>query len=166
MSRYAYLMSDPSLRTALDGRNVDELKKLVALLPNIATKPTRKGEFIGVLERFLLGGGAFQLWGQLRQLEQSAVAEAVHSDDGTFDASAFHAKYGALPVFEIEEKNRWSRNPTPLSLFIYRNPQGPPSIPPDLREIAHPRRDSRDAGPAMDFELLRREEARPHLWAA
>jgi len=134
MSRYAYLMSDPSLRTALDGRNVDELKKLVALLPKIATKPTRKAEVIGVLERFLLGGGALQLWEQLKQLEQSAVAEAVHSEEGAFDAGAFKAKYGELPAFDIEEKNRWSRNPTPLSLIIYRNPQGPPSIPPDLRE--------------------------------
>lgn len=134
MSRYAYLASDPSLRTVLDGRNVDELKKLVSLLPNIATKPARKGEFIGVLERFLLGGGADQLWGQLTQLEQTAVAEAVHSEEGAFDAGAFEAKYGALPVFETEEKNRWSRNPTRLSLFIYRNRQGRPSIPPDLRE--------------------------------
>ncbi len=114
MSRYDYLISDSSLRTTLDGRNVDELKKLVALLPNIATKPTRKGELIGVLERFLIGGGAAQLWGQLKQLEQSAVTEAVHSEEGAFDAGAFQAKYGALPVFEIEEKNRWSRNPAPL----------------------------------------------------
>ena len=134
MSRNAYLVSDPSLRTVLDGRNVDELKKLVPLLPNIATKPTRKDEFIGVLERFLLGGGAVQLWGQLTQLEQTAVAEAVHSEEGAFDAGTFEAKYGALPVFETEEKNRWSRNLTRWSLFIYRHPQGPPSIPPDLRE--------------------------------
>ena len=67
MSRYGYLDSDSSLRTALEGRNVDELKKLVALLPKIATKPTRKAEVIGVLERFLMGGGAVQLWGQLDQ---------------------------------------------------------------------------------------------------
>ena len=26
-------------------------------------------------------------------------------------------KYGALPAFEIEEKNRWSKNPTLLGLF-------------------------------------------------
>ena len=134
MSRYGYLDSDSSLRTALEGRNVDELKKLVALLPKIATKPTRKAEVIGVLERFLMGGGAVQLWGQLDQLQQSAIGEAVHSEEGAFDAGAFQAKYGALPVFEIEEKNRWSTNPTPLSLFIYRTPQGPPSIPPDLQE--------------------------------
>jgi len=61
---------------------VDELKKLVGLLPKIATKPTRKAEVIGVLERFLMGGGAVQLWGQLDKLQQSAVAEAVHSDEG------------------------------------------------------------------------------------
>lgn len=106
MSRYAYLTCDPSLRTSLDSRNVDELKKLVALLPKIATKPTRKAEVIGVLERFLMGGGAVQLWGQLDELQQSAVGETVHSEEGAFDASAFQAKYGALPVFEIEEENR------------------------------------------------------------
>src|SRR5437899_1454970 len=117
MSRYDYLASDSSLRTTLDGRNADELKKLVALLPGVKMKAPRKGDLIGALERFLLGGGVVQLWTQLKALEQSAIAEAVHSDGGTFDAGAFHAKYGALPVFEIEQKNRWDKIPTLLGLF-------------------------------------------------
>ena len=58
----------------------------------------------------------------------------VHSDDGTFDAGAFQAKYGALPVFEIEEKNRWSKNPTLLGLFIHPKVPGGRSVPDDLRE--------------------------------
>src|SRR5512137_2999640 len=119
MSRYDYLASDSSLRTTLDRCNVDELKRLVTLLPDVTMKAPRKGDLIGALERFLLGGGVVQLWPQLKALEQSAVAEAVHSEDGTFDAGAFHAKYGALPVFEIEEKNRWYKNPTLLGLFIH-----------------------------------------------
>ena len=134
MSRYDYLASDSSLRTTLDRCNVDELKRLVTLLPGVTMKAPRKGELIGALERFLLGGGVVQLWAQLKALEQSAVAEAVHSDDGTFDAGVFHAKYGALPVFEIEEKNRWYKNPTLLGLFIHPKLPGGRSVPDDLRE--------------------------------
>ena len=134
MSSYDYLASDSSLRATLDRRNVDELKRLVALLPGVAMKAPRKGELVESLERFLLGGGVVQLWTQLKALEQSAVAEAVHSDDGTFDAGAFHAKYGALPVFEIEAEARWYRHPTLLGLFIHTNVAGGRSIPDDLRE--------------------------------
>jgi hypothetical protein len=134
MSRYDYLDSDSLLRMTLDRRNVDELKKLAALLPGLTTKAPRKGEIIGALEGFLLGDGAVQLWTQLKTLEQSAIAEAVHSDDGTFDEVAFHAKYGALPVFEIEEKYRWHKNPTRLSLFIHPKLPSGRSVPEDLRE--------------------------------
>jgi len=134
MSRYDYLASDASLRTALDSCNVDELKRLFALLPGDRMKAPRKGELVGALERFLLGGEVVQLWKQLKALEQSAVAEAVHSDDGTFDAGAFHAKYGALPVFEIEEKNRWHKNPTLLRLFLHPKAPGGRAVPDDLRE--------------------------------
>jgi hypothetical protein len=76
MSRYAYLASALSLRTALDGRNVDELKKLVALLPAVTMKAPRKSEIIAALERFLLGGEVVQLWTQLKALEKSAVARS------------------------------------------------------------------------------------------
>ncbi len=134
MSRYDYLASDSSLRTTLDDRNADELKKLVALLPGVKMKAPRKGELVEALERFLLGGGAVQLWTQLKALEQSAIAEAVHSDDGTFDAGAFHAKYGALPVFEIEGKQHWCKDPTLLRLFIHPKAPGGRSVPDDLRE--------------------------------
>jgi hypothetical protein len=134
MGRYDY-SSDSSLRTILDGHNVDDLKRLVALLPGVKMKAPRKGELIGALERFLLGGGAVQLWTQLKALEQSAVAEAVHSEDGTFDAGAFHAKYGALPVFEIEEKNRWQKLPPWWACY---SPKGARRAfgSDDLREVA------------------------------
>ena len=133
MSRYD-LDSDLSLRTTLDRRNADDLKKLVSLLPGVTMKAPRKGELIGALERSLLSDGVVQLWKQLGPLDQSAVAEAVHSDDGTFDAGAFHAKYGALPVFEIEAEHRWSKKPTLLSLFIQPNATSGRSVPNDLRE--------------------------------
>lgn len=102
MSRYDYLDLDASLRATLESRNVDELKGLVALLPGVKMKAPRKAELVEALERFLLDGGLDQLWTKLKALDQSAVAEAVHSNDGTFDADAFKAKCGALPVFVIE----------------------------------------------------------------
>jgi hypothetical protein len=134
MSRYDYLDSDTSLLATLDRQNVDELKRLVALFPGVTMKAPRKAELVGALERSLLGEGVVELWTQLKTLEQSAVAEAVHSDDGTFDAGAFHAKYGELPVFEIEEKDQWRKNPTRLGLFIHPKAAGGRSVPDDLRE--------------------------------
>jgi hypothetical protein len=133
MSRYDFLAVDPSLRATLTRRNLDELKRLVALLPGVNLKASRKDEVIGVLERFLLGGGGAQLWKQMKALEQSAIAEAVHSADGTFDADAFHAKYGARPVFEVEEKNLWYKKPTLLSLFIHPKVSAGRTVPDDLR---------------------------------
>ncbi len=134
MSRYDLLDSDSSLRATLDRRNADELKKLLSLLPGVTLKAPRKGELITALEQSLLSDGVVQLWKRLGPLDQSAVAEAVHSDDGTFDAGAFQAKYGALPVFEMEEQNRWSKKPTLLSLFIQPKVAGERSVPDDLRK--------------------------------
>jgi hypothetical protein len=133
MSRYDYLDSDSSLRRTLDQRTADELKKLLALLPGVRMEAPRKGEIIETLESFLMGGGAVQFWKQLSALDRSAIAEAVHSDDETFDADAFHTKYGAPPVFETGEQS-WCRNPAPLSLFIHRTAGGGRAVPDDLRE--------------------------------
>lgn len=133
MSRYDDLDSDSSLREALDRQNADELKKLLALLPGVTLKAPRKGEVIGALEQALLGGEVASLWNRLAALEQSAVAEAVHSLDGTFDPGPFQAKYGALPVFEKEGSNRWHTEPTLLSLLLPPSVTGRRRVPDDLR---------------------------------
>jgi hypothetical protein len=134
MTRYGSLDSDSSLRTTLDRRNADELRKLVSLLPGVSMKAPRKGELIEALERALLGGAVAQFWKQLQTLEQSAVAEAVYSDDGTLDAIAFQAKYGALPEFETQGKNQWDKRPTLLSLFLHPQVTGGRGLPDELRE--------------------------------
>lgn len=134
MNRHDYLDSDSSLRATLGRRNADELKKLLALLPGVTMKAPRKGEVVEALVRALLGGELGPLWNRLGALDKSAVAEAVHSDDGTFDAGGFHAKYGALPAFEIEGKNHWSKDPTLLGLFLQPDIAGRRSVPHDLRE--------------------------------
>ena len=132
MSRYDYLEPDSSLRTAFDRRNADELKMLLSLLPG-APKVGRKGEIIEALARCLLSDVVRQVWAQLKPLEQSAVAEAVHSDEGKFEAGGFRAKYGALPVFEIKEANSWRPRPTLLGLFFQPHENGGRAVPRDLR---------------------------------
>lgn len=134
MSRYDYLASDPSLRTILESQNADDLKKMVALLPGVKLKAPRKADLVEVLVRALLGGGIVGLWARLKALEQSAVAEAVYSDDGMFDSGAFHAKYGALPVFTIKQENHWESDPTLLGLFIPPISFQGRGVPADLRE--------------------------------
>jgi hypothetical protein len=119
MSYDSCLDSESMLRETLDRINVDELKRLLALLPGVTLKAPRKAELVGALERFLLGNGAVQLWSQLQALEQALLMEAVHSDDGTLDTVGFQAKYGAVPAFEVEGKNRWQRTPTLLGLFLH-----------------------------------------------
>jgi hypothetical protein len=138
MSRYDYLDSDSSLRACLDRQNVDELKKLVALLPGVKMKAPRKAELVETLVRFLLGDAVGQLCTQLQTLDQSALAEALHADEGSFDAGAFQAKYGALPVFESQGKYHWQKEPTLLRLFLHQNLSGAYSVPKDLREKLRP----------------------------
>ncbi len=108
---------------------------MLALVPGVQLKPTRKDEIIDALENFLLGPGLAGLWKRLESLEQSAVAEATHSSDGTFDRQTFVAKYGGAPAFETGE-NRWARKPTLLSLVILPcgRYESELAVPSDLRE--------------------------------
>lgn len=134
MSRYEPTIFNPCLRELLNLRNADDLKRMLALLPDIQLKAPRKGETIEALARCLLGAGLLELWSRLDSLEQAAVAEAAYEGDGIFDPGAFHAKYGALPVFETEGRHQWDKRPTLLRLFIHPAGNGCSVIPKDLRE--------------------------------
>jgi hypothetical protein len=134
MSRYEPLIFDSSLRELLVGRNVDELKKLLPLIPDVHLKAPRKIEILDAITNYLLGPDLNGLWNRLKPLEQSAVAEAVGEPDGIFDPRAFHAKYGALPVFETEGRHQWDRIPSLLRLFIHSAVGGGAFIPRDLRQ--------------------------------
>ncbi|MDB6040145.1 MAG: hypothetical protein JWM99_3986, partial [Verrucomicrobiales bacterium] len=126
---------DRSLRVVLDDRTADDLKQLVTLVPGIKLKAPRKLDVMEALERYLLGPGAMEVWSRLSSLEQSAVAEAVHDPDGSFNQEAFRAKYGKLPVLEVQDGNRWQKKPTLLRLFLHRAPgESAMAIPADLRE--------------------------------
>lgn len=134
MSRYEPVILNPCLREMLNLSNADDLKRMLALIPDAQLKAPRKGEIIEAIARCLLGAGLLELWNRLNSLEQSAVAEAAYEGDGIFDRGAFHAKYRALPVFETEGRNQWHKRPTLLRLFIHPARNGCSVIPKDLRE--------------------------------
>lgn len=129
----------PLLNTVREGLNfctVDQIKKLLALLPT-EEKATRKAELINLVERELLGPHLRQLWAELDELQQAAVAEAAYASEPRFQADKFAAKYGALP--EWKNSNwlyRYNAPAAKLDLFFY--PLGQYSdhtiLPEDLRQ--------------------------------
>lgn len=129
-----------SVRAALEVFTVERLKQLLNLLPGVS-KATRKADLITVIEGQLLGEGLQQLWEQLDDTQRLAVAEALYSQDGSFNADRFQAKYGVLPTFGIrDESYRWTLRemPTRLRLFLYQGGrydsyEGVPVVPADLR---------------------------------
>jgi len=134
MSRYEPEAIDLCLRELLNLRNLDDLKKLLVLIPDVQSKGPRKAEIIEALAGWILGSGLPELWHGLKPLEQSAVAEAVYDAAGIFDPGFFHAKYRALPVLEIEGKHQWDKRPALLRLFLHSAVRGGSFIPKDLRE--------------------------------
>ena len=112
----------PLLKTVRDGLNyctVDQIKKLLNLLP-IKTQVTRKAELVSAVEGYLLGAGLQQLWQELDDLQQAAVAETVYADEPYFRADKFAAKYGSLP--EWKDTNllyRYNAPAAKLDLFFY-----------------------------------------------
>jgi hypothetical protein len=131
--------SFPLLRTVHEGlnfRTVDQLKKLLALLPT-AEAPTRKADLISVVERQLQGPNLKKLWANLDKLQQAAVAEAVYSSEPHFRADQFAAKYGDLPEWHSSNVfYRYNEPAAKLDLFFYSLSQyGDNTIlPEDLRQ--------------------------------
>jgi hypothetical protein len=81
---------------ALNTQTVDLLKKLIALLP-IGKAPTRKADLVSLITNHLQGDHLHQLWSQLDQWQQAAVAEVVHAPRSRFESGQFVAKYGQEP---------------------------------------------------------------------
>jgi hypothetical protein len=57
MSRYTTALGYPDLRELLSCRNADDLKKLLALLPDAQLKAPRKAELVEALALNALGYG-------------------------------------------------------------------------------------------------------------
>ncbi len=121
-----------SIAEALNGYTVEELKKLLALLP-ASEKPARKGELVALIHSHMEGESLRDLWSRLDEPQQAAVAETIHSPDGRFDAQRFKAKHGRSPDWGTNRNNigylyDYRRKPSRLCLFIHRD-----HMPEDLR---------------------------------
>ena len=126
-----------TLDEALNILTVDDLKQRVALVSS-TERPTRKADLVILMAQHLEGERLHALWERLDDLQQKAVSEAIHTDDGVFKADKFRAKYGQLPSFGTK-KNPWGSSVTPslLRLFFYseqRYSSGGTVIPAELRQ--------------------------------
>lgn len=110
------------LKTVKEGLNfhtVDEIKKLLGLLP-IQDKPTRKAELVDAVANYLLGPGLKTQWQDLDELQRAAVAEALYRTGGRHEAEQFKAKYGALPQWhDRSSMYGFRRTAAKLDLFFY-----------------------------------------------
>ncbi len=119
-----------TLRQALANFTVDQLKQFSPLLPE-ATLVGRKEELVTAVLQQYEGLGLSHLWRRLDELEQAAVAEALYSIGGYFDAQKFQAKYVRSAIFSVKTERR--DRPTLLSLFLF-NEEGDRCVPLDLCE--------------------------------
>jgi hypothetical protein len=108
----------PPLREVLETLKADHLKSLAKLL-NPPLKATRKSDIIKVLEETLLSDSIVDYWKSLAPISRSAIAEAAHSSEGTFNRTWFSAKYGKLPVFETKTKPYGPATLKPINLFLF-----------------------------------------------
>jgi DNA-binding transcriptional MerR regulator len=120
-----------TLTQALNEQTVDELKRLLALLP-AAEKPTRKFDIISVIKQQLEGPRLRELWERLDEPQRQAVSETAHAPDSVFNANRFQAKYGSLPSFGTGDRWSYQRKPSLLCLFIYSQ-YGGLAMPEDLK---------------------------------
>ena len=79
----------PTLKSALAGYTVDNLKRLASLTGE--KPPMRKVDIAAVIVRYLQGQRLHTVWQGLDELQQAAVAEVVHADSAWFDAARFRA---------------------------------------------------------------------------
>ncbi len=107
----------------------DTLKTLIRLAGD--SPPARKDDLVAHLVALLTTPASLrELWEQMDDLSQKAVASAYHND-GLFHAAAFAAQYGSVP--ERPRKHKWSwasREPILMDLLIHDG-----EIPSDLMPL-------------------------------
>ncbi len=85
-----------SIRDGLDRETAETLKWFAKLLGG-DKRIIRKAELISLIAGHLKGDRLRELWRQLDQIQQAALAETTHSPSLTFDEARFKAKYDQLP---------------------------------------------------------------------
>lgn len=78
----------------IEHATVDELKLRIKSLPFTCSIPSRKAEVVNKLWAAITNPNNVQLiWESLSQVQQLALQEAVHNQDGYMDGFVFYAKY-------------------------------------------------------------------------
>lgn len=113
-----------TLVDALARMHVADLKSLVAWLPEAAPS-SRKDDLIATIKRGLSPSGLRLLWAGLDDLQRLAVAQALYTAQGFFDADRFAAGHGRLPAL-VTATNASGRTGTPtrLALLLYAHDGG------------------------------------------
>ena len=93
---------------------VDQLKNKVAVL-SIKANGKRKTELVDLVVEQVTPPRLNEVWNQLPEIDQKAVAEVVHNWHGVFDAGRFYSKYGSLPQYF---KSAGRGEPGLLALFF------------------------------------------------
>ena len=128
--RNKYETAPTTLIGSLESRTVDDLKQFQKLLSNDKTRPTRKAELVADIRSHLTGANLRAVWESLDEIDQAALAEAVHDPMGKFHAERFDAKYGDSPSWTSGDSSRriYRSELTLLSVLFYHS-----QIPNDLR---------------------------------
>ncbi len=121
----------PTLSQFFNQFTVDQIKNLSGLLPEIP-RVGRKEQLVEAALRHYQGAGLASLWKRLDEVEQLALAEALYSIGGVFNAARFRAKYRKTAVFNVSP-DRYGNTPTLLSVFLFTD-EGVRTVPLDLLE--------------------------------
>lgn len=116
----------PTLELGLDSMTGRDLRKLASLTGQRV--PNRKADMAGLIVRRLAGEGLRRVWEGLDELQQAAVAEAVHSESSQFEAGRFRAKYGRDPDWGPTGKYGHDHTPSALCFFFCQK-----VVPADLK---------------------------------
>jgi hypothetical protein len=106
----------PTLAIALDSQTVELLKKLAAHFPVKA--PTRKADLVNLIVAYMEGKELPKRWAELDELQQTAVAEVVHSQSSQYQSEQFVAKYGRQPNWGTGKLGYYEYQPSKLHLFF------------------------------------------------
>jgi hypothetical protein len=118
-----------TLGEALSELTVSELKPLVAM---IGPKTARKEDLVRLLAKVLLDPQKLrELYAGLDEMNQRAVQEATHHEDGKLDEIRFRAKYGRTPDHGGQGRFYRDEKPTTLRLFFPRYNL----LPVDVRQL-------------------------------
>ncbi len=116
-----------TVEEALQAHTIAELNLLAKALPACKLDGLKADRLAAICRR-LKGRSLRDLWSRLTELQQAAVAQAVHSPDARFSPEGFKIRYGEDADFG-KESFSGLEEPTLLCLFILGV-----HVPLDLRE--------------------------------